>query len=297
MKTKVEYASFQISDIGSNYYVANKLFELQKKHPEFFIDGVKLETVFGSWPSAIWQGERPYCGYTPFKTIKKKIKDLNKNDAGIYYTFNNRSLESTDIYDNYCNKIMKESNNEKNIVEVYDDNLEKYIREKYKKVKISKRITEANFDEINDNKYDYYVLDTIFNDDYDKLSTIKHPEKVIIVLNDYFMKGDPKVEEFLNKVSKAVKNLEGELKFDIDRYFSFEEMIESDNLVKYYQVGKLLQLGISHFRIEGRNSAIQYFYIPCLFYYLIQEEYKNEVFNYIKEAFFSPLNETEKNIL
>ena len=31
------------------------------------------------------------------------------------------------------------------------------------------------------------------------------------------MKGDPKVEEFLNKVSKAVKNLEGELKFDIDK--------------------------------------------------------------------------------
>ena len=98
MKTNVEYASFQISDIGSNYYVANKLFELQKEHPEYFIDGIKLESVFGSWPSAIWQGERPYFGYTPFKTIKNKIKTLNKNDAGIYYTFNNRSLVSTDVW-------------------------------------------------------------------------------------------------------------------------------------------------------------------------------------------------------
>lgn len=297
MKTNVEYASFQISDIGSNYYVANKLFELQKEHPEYFIDGIKLESVFGSWPSAIWQGERPYFGYTPFKTIKNKIKTLNKNDAGIYYTFNNRSLVSTDVYDNYCNKIMKESNNEKNVVEVYDEKLEEYIRENYKKVKISKRITNDNFDEINDDKYDYYLLDTIFNDDYEKLSTIKHPEKIIIVLNDYFMRGDPKVEEFLKKVSKTVKNLDGELKFNIDRINDFKEMLESDNLVKYYQVGKLLQLGISHFRIEGRNCAIQYFYIPSLFYYLVQEEYKNEVFNYIQEAFFSPLNEIQKNIL
>ncbi len=297
MKTKVEYASFQISDIGSNYYIANKLFELQKEHPEYFIDGVKLETVLGSWPSAIWQGDRPYFGFTPFKTIKKKIKSLKKNDAGIYYTFNNRSLKSTDIYDNYCNLIMKESNDEKNIVEIYDDNLEKYIREKYNKVKISKRITNDNFDEINEDKYDYYLLDTTFNDDYEKLSTIKHPEKIIIILNDYFMKGDPKVEEFYNKVSKSIKNLDGEFKFDIDRYTNFNDLMESDNLVKYYQVGKLLQLGISHFRIEGRNTAIQYYYIPSLFYYLIQEEYKNDVFNYLKEAFFSPLNEVQKNIL
>ena len=111
------------------------------------------------------------------------------------------------------------------------------------------------------------------------------------------MKGDPKVEEFYNKVSKSIKNLDGEFKFDIDRYTNFNDLMESDNLVKYYQVGKLLQLGISHFRIEGRNTAIQYYYIPSLFYYLIQEEYKNDVFNYLKEAFFSPLNEVQKNIL
>ena len=297
MKTKIEYASFQLSDLGSNYYVASRLFELQKERPEVFVDGVKLEYIFGSWPSALWQGERPYMGFTSFEKIEKKIKDLKKVKAGIYYTFNNRKLDKTDIYDNYCNLIMKKSDYESTIIEVCDSNLEKHIRDNYKNVKISKRITEKNFDDINKDKYDYYILDTVINDDYEKLSTIKHPEKVIIVLNDFFKKGDPKYEKFLDDVSKCVKNMQNDFEFDIDRFTEFNEMGHGGNLVEYYQVGRLLKLGISHFRIEGRSTAIQYYYIPSLFYYLIKEEYRSEVFQMLQEAFFKPITDMQKDIL
>ena len=289
MKTKDENAYFQISDIGENLYIAKRLVSLYKEHPEAFVEDTKIDFVFGSFPCAVWQGERAYMGYLPIDEIESTIKEFNKNKVGIYYTFNNRKLDKNDIYDNYCNLIMKLSDNSLNVVEVYDENLEEYLRKKYKKIKFSKRITESNFNEINDDKYDYYILDTIFNDDYEKLEKIKHPEKVIIVLNDYFVKGDKNYDILMDKVGEAVKKMKEQSGFKIDMYGDYKETFEKGNIVQKYQVARLFKLGINHFRIEGRNSTIQNFYIPSIMYYLVQDEYQGKVFSEIQDAFFDPI--------
>ena len=287
MKTK--NASFQIADLGENIYIAKRLVKLQKEHPECFVEEAKIDYVFGSFRCALWQGERAYMGYMPIDEIEEIIKEFNKNKVGIYYTFNNRKLDKNDVYDNYCNLIMKMSDNNLNVVEVYDENLEKYLRKNYKKIKYSKRITESNFDEINEDKYDFYILDTIFNDDYEKLETIKHPEKVIIVLNDYFVKGDKNYDILMDKVGEAVKNRKEASGFKIDMYGNYQETFDAGNIVQQYQVARLYKLGINHYRIEGRNSTVQYFYIPSIMYYLVEEEHQGVVFKEIQEAFFDPI--------
>lgn len=174
---------------GKNIY--KKLLDYYENYPEIFYDNVKIKAIFGSFRNMLWNGGAVYTGDKNFLTEVIETRDFYAElNIPLQLTLTNSSLEQNDLYDEYCNNILKIMENGLNEVLVSTDLMYNYIKTNYPNYKINRSIVNTpedyDWEEALENKYDKIVLPRRHVKDFNTLNSIneKYRNRIEILCND-----------------------------------------------------------------------------------------------------------------
>lgn len=277
---------FHLPGFVKEIEVLNVLFLRLGQCPEHYYDNIKVGSVYGCPPGALWNGGRLMRGTMTKEELQKLVKIMSNWGIPLRYTWTNPVLDENDLQDEFCNFVMNVSDNGLNQVLVGTDLMENYIRENYPNFPIisstTKRITDPKLLEEEINKdYKLVVLDYDFNNDWDVLKHIKHPEKCEILLNPVC---NPKCQlrkihyKILGQLQKGdFSGIDTEVvncPYQVRGYKTIEGLptfIKREDLYNKY-----VKKGFRNFKIEGRGSEIPFKLVHWILYYMVKPEYIEE---------------------
>ncbi len=288
---------YHIPDFVRHFKLNILLYETMKKHSEFFYDNVKIGSVYGTFPTSLWNGGRNFSGTVDENYIKVVLDQFNRRGIPCRFAFSNPLITEEHIYDEFCNRCLELADNGLNEVIVVSPVLEKYIREKYPRYKIISSTCKQLRDETSlnnelENDYSLVVLDYNWNNDYEKLEKIGFKDKCELLINPCCVPDCKRrkahydyIGEYQIELCKSMKN--PSIPFTMEE-FKCEHMQKS-----FYQTtkwsthispediyNKYVPMGFSNFKIEGRPLPD----IPVLesyMYYMAKPEYRDEARLYI----------------
>lgn len=269
-----------------------------KDCPWILKDNVVIESVYGS-PTCIWNGGRTldnvYYNKQQLQNIHDTYFDLG---VKVRFIFTNPLLNEYDLYDRYCNLIMDVFQDMLPEIVVNSLLLEEYLRSKYPSMSFisstTKRLrsSEAQLNEFN-HDYKYICLDYDYNYNFEFLKNIPEKEKnrVEILVNSICpQRCNVRV---LHQNFSAKRQLEYDNDDECDDSEPFfkdcplmkrskdiplsmhgytKEYLKETNYIFPQEIDKYINLGYSHFKIQGRElppNQILAEFLP----YLIKPEY------------------------
>lgn len=291
-------AHFFLCGAFESFGFISNLLKTVRKFPCILKDNVIIDSVFGS-PTCIWNGGRTladnYCN-------KRQLQSIHETYAGlgvkVRFIFTNPLLTEHDLYDRYCNLLMTIFQDLSPEVVVNSPLLEEYLRNKYPSVSFisstTKRLCTAEAQNAEFKKdYKYVCLDYDYNYDYGFLESIQDEDRkrVEILVNSICPKGC-KV-----RVQHQVFSASRQLVFDNDdecddsesfyqacpfvkrnRELPFakqgytKEFLRETNYILPQNLDKYLEMGINHFKIQGRELPANQMFAE-FFPYLIRPEF------------------------
>jgi len=267
------------------------LFDAMRKHPEMFRDGYKVGSVYGTFPSAIWNGGRNFLsGISTEKEVENIIKSYNAFKIPVRFTWTNVLLEEQHLSDEYCNMIMRVGDNGLNQVLVNSPILEEYIRRNYPKYKVisstTKRILSVDrlMDEMAKD-YALVVLDYDFNHDEKVIEKLKPcADRVEILVNETCQPHCPLRVSHYREISKAQLEHNTKIQFPCsdpapDKR-TFKGCMKRPSFMSNTDVEEYAKKGYKNFKIVGRGEGAA-FYIDSLIYYLVKDEHRGFIQNYL----------------
>ena len=267
------------------------LFDTMRKNPTMFRDGYKVGSVYGTFPSAIWNGGRNFLsGISTEKEIQNIIKSYNTFGIPVRFTWTNVLLEEKHLSDEYCNMIMKIGDNGLNQVLVNSPILEEYIRKNYPKYKVisstTKRILSLDrlMDEMGKD-YELVVLDYDFNHDEKVIEKLTPcADRVEILVNETCQPHCPLRVSHYKEISKAQLEHNTKIQFPCsdpapDKR-TFKGCMKRPSFMSNADVEEYVKKGYKNFKIVGRGEGAK-FYIDSLIYYLVKDEHKEFIRNHI----------------
>lgn len=275
--------NFYLPDFYYQFKLNMKLITLLNEHPEYFHDNIKIGAVYGSFPGAIWNGGRFMSGASTIDNVHNTIAAFNNVGVPVRFTFTNCLVEQNQVYDTYCNMIMHCANNGMNEVLVNTEVLEDYLRNKYPNFKylLSTTRCERDVNKINEacEKYHLVVPDFRDNIDIDYLDKLNHKDKIELLINAY-CDPDCKIrQKHYRQLSADQMAFSAQPSFwDCDSMSRpFHEALKLPTVIKVEDLyTKYVDMGFSHFKIEGRTLHT-YEIIESYVYYLVKPEYKDFV--------------------
>ena len=289
---------FHLPDFAVHYHFNRVFLAVLKAYPEFFHDGLEIASVYGTFPQSLWNGGRIVQGVFDKNTVKTVVREFDKLNIPLRFTFTNPVITEEDLKDDFCNYVLKTANNGKNGVIVVSPLLEEYIRTRYPDYKITsstcKRITDTEQlnEEVNKN-YDIVVLDYDFNNRFDVLEKIPNKEKCEILVNACCQPGCTKRSQHYKDIGNMQKALCSYLKtsqripFDPEKYgvkdensdycpymkYDFADVKEHKTHITPQDIlEKYVPMGFNQFKIEGRTInafTLAEYYL----YYMVKPEY------------------------
>lgn len=289
---------FHLPDFAVHYHFNRVFLAVLKAYPEFFHDGLEIASVYGTFPQSLWNGGRIVQGVFDKNTVKTVVREFDKLNIPLRFTFTNPVITEEDLKDDFCNYVLKAANNGKNGVIVVSPLLEEYIRTRYPNYKITsstcKRITDTEQlnEEVNKN-YDIVVLDYDFNNRFDVLEKIPNKEKCEILVNACCQPGCTKRSQHYKDIGNMQKALCSYLKtsqripFDPEKYgvkdensdycpymkYDFADVKEHKTHITPQDIlEKYVPMGFNQFKIEGRTInafTLAEYYL----YYMVKPEY------------------------
>ena len=257
-----------------------------RENPETFKDNVVIGSVYDS-PTCVWNGGRLVLQNQPGESDLRMLKDMMESvGVPVRFTFTNCLLEEKHTYDTYGNLLLEIFNNGNNEVICNSEVLENYIRSKYGNdykyiSSTTKRLGKSHLKQKDEIQKDYHliVLDYDFNRDMKFLKGIENKEKCEILCNAVCAPKCPHREEHYRLIS------EKQLAFDfpqenwcefgiVDSLFCSKQrksFISPEDINEIY-----LPMGFNNFKLEGRTAPATDL-IEVLLYYLIKDEYKEEI--------------------
>ena len=292
----MEEVRFHLPGLRYNFPLNMFWLSLQEQHPEYFRDGIKIVSFFGSFPFSLWNGGRLVSNdQCDAAFVKNVIKTINSKGIPVRYTFTNPLIREEDLDDPFCNFCLKAADNGMNEVLVFSPILEQYIRDKYPSFKIDsttcKEIKEV--DELNaelEKDYRYVVLDYNMNNKWDILEKINHKEKLEVLINalcipDCKRRGDHYKNIALNQqiIMDNMKLPKEKQKHIIPWKCEYGD----NNCIHTIQgystyvspemiYEKYLPMGINNFKIEGRTASL-FSLVETYCHYMIKPEYQGQV--------------------
>lgn len=246
------------------------------QHPEMINDGIKIDSVYGSFPNAIWNGGRTCLGFADATNVKNTLEYFNSRGISCRYTFTNSLLEEKHLNDTWCNFLMDAANNGKNAIILASPILEEYCKENYSGFERISSTTKClrtveQFNEDLKSDYSFCVLCCDINNDMDSLKKISDPSRTEIVVNEYCEYKCALRERHYHAMSEAQLNFHNvnfPMTCHLDTYADImkrKHYISYDDIVSIYA-----PMGFTHFKIVGRfanrenlvESYIQYFIKP-----------------------------------
>lgn len=259
------------------------LHRLMNENPEVFYDDIDIGAIYGSFPGAVWNGGRVCPGICSKNEIQETIQIFYEKGIPCRFTFTNPLLEEKHLYDTYCNLILEIGNNGRNEVLVNSPALEAYIRKNYPAYKIISSTTKclSKVEDVeNEWKKDYsiVVLDSSFNNDWEKLEALSKKEQYELIANSYCRDDCADRRSHYRAIGEAQLNfMRSEYKecqsinrnfFDLKRNKSF---ISIEDILTTYK-----SAGFKHFKLDGRGFQ-KFKVIESYIYYLVKPHRKDEV--------------------
>lgn len=281
---------FHCPDFYNGFEIYQGINILKHEAANCFNDDVQIGSIFGAFPSMIWNGGTFDLGrlVTDLRDIEYIADMYQGMGFPINFTFTNGLLIDTDCFDRYCNKILDIFNNRGNGILVNSECLEKYLREKYPNYRILKSITstEQDFDihqaVIN---YDQIVLPKRHNKNFDLLNQITPEDRpnIEILVNEICREGCPRAySHYLdyNRVQLYEECLSDKLKCSFMK--PIFPMRNNNNIITFQDIiDKYYPLGYNQFKIGGRGYTQGIGQAINVVRYLIKPEYQVDVLEYL----------------
>ncbi|MDR0987156.1 MAG: hypothetical protein LBL98_05640 [Ruminococcus sp.] len=263
---------FHLPGILRPYKMIMGLIYFTENNPEYFRDGAYIASVYGTFPTSVWNGGRFIQGLTDEKTVRVSVENINEKGIPVRFTFTNPVVTEEELSDRFCNRTLEIANNGMNEVIVNSPLLEKYIREKYPKYKITSSTCKQIENAVDLNAelqkdYNLVVLDYNWNHDINFLSSIKEKERCELLVNACCIPHCPnrgehyrRIGEEQNRYWTEQKQSRGKLPVveDISCPYmnnsiydtvDYETRILPNALYDTY-----VPMGFKHFKIEGRTT-------------------------------------------
>lgn len=252
---------------------------------EIFNENIEIGSVYGTFPSAIWNGGRVMAnGVYLMQEIEAAVDYYKHYNIPLRFTWTNSALEEKHLYDTYCNLITSLADNGRNEILTNSEILEKYLRDKYPNYKYISSTTKVikDIDKVNlelDKDYFLVVLDYSINNKWDLLKQIKKPEKCEILVNAVCPQTCPVRAQHYLQISKDQLNFSKENSFDCPYaplQMDLKEIYHKTDFVSYESIiNDYVPMGFKNFKIEGRTVA-DYIVIDYYAHYLIKPEYQEK---------------------
>jgi len=265
--------------------------------PWMMKENVVIDSVFGS-PTCIWNGGRSLANvYYNKKQLQNIHNTYAKLGVKVRFIFTNPFVNEHDLYDRYCNLLMNIFLDLSPEVVVNSPLLEEYLRGKYPTISFisstTKRLrnSEAQLEEFN-HDYKYICLDYDYNYNSTFLDSIKEKDRdrVEILINSTCLKGcnarvlhqefsakrqlefdsddDCESEPFFKECPKIKRSMEPT---DSSKS-NFKDLYCGTNYIFPQDLDKYLDMGYSHFKIQGRELSTSQLFAE-FFPYLIRPEF------------------------
>lgn len=272
---------YSIPDSNGTRMLNFLLLELMKEQPQLFYKGIAITSTYGAMNGCTWNGGRDILGIASEIECKQILEQYGKYGVSYRYTFTNKLIEKKDLYDRYCNMLLRI--NTKNNGVTYNSKLIKsYIKNKklnyYFISSCTKNINEIK--KINKiSKKELIVLDFKLNNT-SIIKKLRYPENIEIIVNEQCMGMCPFREMHYSMIAK--KNM-----FISDKDFNFNPMCKNKKGSYHELIGKqphyvskklieeYYKLGINKFKIVGRDNYRPDLAIMGYMDYLIKPEYHN----------------------
>ena len=282
---------FYLPGLVEGIEVITRLVKRMEEYPSHYYDNIKIGCIYGCPPGAIWNGGRCMGGAITDISTENIIKLINEMKIPIRYTWTNPCLTEEDLKDRYCNWVMELSKNYSNEVLVNTELFENFIREKYPEFELVSSTTKRinNIDQLNkelEKDYKLVVIDYDFNNNWELLNQIKHPEKCEILINAVCNPKCPLRKEHYRILGQIQKRQEVEHTEQTEQIFNCPAQFKTYSQIKKLPTfvsredlyNKYVPAGFHHFKIEGRASGM---YTPIrllywILYYMVKPEFEEE---------------------
>ena len=273
---------FSIPDSQGTFLLNKLLISTMKQRPEMFYDDFVISSAYGTFDGATWNGGRDILGIISEKECKSRLNFYNSNNISYRYTFTNCFLEKTDLFDRYCNMLLRI--NDKNGGVTYNKKIVKnYVKKHYKNYYFVSSCTRNIKDAQSINKIskrDLLVLDFKLNNSK-ILQELKFPGNIEVLANEQCMANCPFREMHYSMM--AQNNL-----FLTDKQFNanplcnaktgtYDQCIRSQ---KQYVSRKAIRevylpLGINKFKLTGRHNSLPDLALMGYLDYFVKPEYQD----------------------
>ncbi|MGN0605250.1 MAG: hypothetical protein ACI4JM_01885 [Oscillospiraceae bacterium] len=288
---------YHIPDFVRHFKLNILLYETIQRHPEFFYDNIEIGSVYGTFPTSLWNGGRNFSGTVDDNYIAAVINQFNKRGIPVRFAFSNPLVTEEHLDDEFCNKCLRMADNGLNEVIVVSPVLEEYIRKNYPSYKIISSTCKQLRDEksLNDeftHDYSLVVLDYNWNNDFERLEKIPFKERCELLINPCCVPNCQRRGEHYRYI--------GEYQFELcecmknpNKPFTMAEF-ECEHMQKtFYQTtkwkthinpddlyNKYVPMGYRNFKIEGRPLP-DITVLESYMYYMAKPEYRDEARLYI----------------
>ncbi len=288
---------FHIPDFAHHLKLNLLLINSIHDAPELFHDGLKIASVFGTFPGMVWNGGRFLGGTVDSNYVKKMLEIFNSRNIPLRYTFTNPLIKKEHLSDIFCNQVMRLSDKSINEVIVMSPVVEEYIRENYPNYPITSSTCKQirNMDDVNEElkkDYKYVVLDYNFNNKFDLLEQIPEEDRsrCEILVNACCIPNCPRRGEHYRTIGQDQINDWEHKKnhFNTKPYVPIDFRCESTGNTIYDITEfsthvspqdifeKYLPMGFNNFKIEGRTVNDTNL-LETYIYYMVKPEHKDKV--------------------
>lgn len=269
------------------------MLSFQRDAPELFYDDVKIESVYGGFPSSSFCGGRCNTGPAmPLLDVEAVIDRYNDLGIDCNVTFSNQLLDEAAISgDEYSRQILwLLDNGAGNGAILHSEALDAYVRSEHPSLKRISSTTKCLKDTTAIQKelarFDRVVLDNDIAHDPDALSALRDRDKLEVMVNEYCVLGCPHREEHYRAIS------ENQLAGTADSFACRQKatpqafgfcfgMMDGEGFFHVHDVNELSErFSIHHFKIVGRGLD-RYDLIDSLLYYLIRPGHWYSVRDYL----------------
>lgn len=291
MEYKKGVLYFHLPDYSGHFRLNYLLATLLLDSPQLFYPNIAIGSVYGSFPSAIWNGGRVVLGpLVGREEIKNCYRAFNNIGIPLRHTFTNGLIDDKLCYDQYCNQIMLLGDNKFNQVLVKSEELETYIRRTYPDYDVlsstTKRILSVSDLEKEASKdYKLTVIDYALNRDPD-IFFLKDKSKYEILVNAYCIDNCPRRAQHYHEMAndqlhfghvetEGYEQPIGGCKYIGDDFFvaqaNRKDTIHPEEVYGYYA-----EEGFQHFKIEGRTTN-PFDVLESYVQYMVLPEYRDHV--------------------
>ena len=256
--------------------------QLMRDCPQFFCEGVRIQSVYGCFPGCIANGGRTFVRerYTPDQ-VEATFDALDEFGLKARLTFTNMLLEPRHLEDEYFNMILEAGARHGAGAIVYSDLVDAYVRERHPEMERTLSTTREILDPDELTRaleaYDLVVLNYNLNKDRDFLDRVGHTERLEVMANELCNPHCPhRREHYLhNSADQLAGRITEFRRCNLAGKDFFRLAPTSPTILTCDDVRDLHErYGVPRFKLVGRGVA-QDLNLESYLYYLVRPEHRD----------------------